>query len=273
MATSRGQPGLDLGDGEPRGARAGGQLPGHRSHGPRVLERVERVDERAHLDLLDGGAHRLLRHAHGPRSGRRPPPARRRCTSSTRSARATTSTPSRVRDADDQRQDPRAVGTGSKRSIPGQRANGAVAARERTTRPCRTTSTSSPGATRRTHVRVTNSRPGTDEHEPHDPRRPGGVGGGVLVRRGHASSLRERGRRTTWGPRPHLEGWGHAPSPRLPSHLPLFWTICLINGVVFVVGALLLVLSPASVSSDAVPSEIVVVGARPGRDAARPTPS
>jgi two-component system sensor histidine kinase UhpB len=47
---------------------------------------------------------------------------------------------------------------------------------------------------------------------------------------------------------------------RLTSHLPLFWTICLINGVVFVVGALLLVVSPASVSADPVPSEIVVIG-------------
>ncbi|HEY0645868.1 MAG TPA: sensor histidine kinase, partial [Nocardioides sp.] len=47
---------------------------------------------------------------------------------------------------------------------------------------------------------------------------------------------------------------------RLPSHLPLFWTVCLINGVVFVVGALVLVLSPASVSADPVPSEIVVIG-------------
>jgi two-component system sensor histidine kinase UhpB len=47
---------------------------------------------------------------------------------------------------------------------------------------------------------------------------------------------------------------------RMPSHLPLFWTICLINGVVFVVGALLLVLSPASVSADPVPSELVVIG-------------
>jgi two-component system sensor histidine kinase UhpB len=46
---------------------------------------------------------------------------------------------------------------------------------------------------------------------------------------------------------------------RLTSHLPLFWTICLINGVVFVLGATALVLSPASVSSDAVPSEILVV--------------
>ncbi|SEC70239.1 two-component system, NarL family, sensor histidine kinase UhpB [Nocardioides exalbidus] len=46
---------------------------------------------------------------------------------------------------------------------------------------------------------------------------------------------------------------------RLPSHLPLFWTICLINGAVFVLGALLLVLSPASVSADPVPSELVVI--------------
>jgi two-component system sensor histidine kinase UhpB len=47
---------------------------------------------------------------------------------------------------------------------------------------------------------------------------------------------------------------------RLPSHLPLFWTICLINGVVLVVAALLLLFSPARVSSDAVPSEILVIG-------------
>ena len=31
---------------------------------------------------------------------------------------------------------------------------------------------------------------------------------------------------------------------RLPGHLPLFWTICLINGVVLVVAALVLLLSP-----------------------------
>ena len=37
---------------------------------------------------------------------------------------------------------------------------------------------------------------------------------------------------------------------RVPTHLPLFWTVCLINGVVFVVGALVLVLSPASVSAE-----------------------
>lgn len=47
---------------------------------------------------------------------------------------------------------------------------------------------------------------------------------------------------------------------RLPSHLPLFWTICLINGVVLVVAALLLLLSPARVSADAVSSEFLVVG-------------
>ena len=47
---------------------------------------------------------------------------------------------------------------------------------------------------------------------------------------------------------------------RLPSHLPLFWTICLINGAVFVVGASVLLLSPASVSADPVPSEAVVIG-------------
>jgi two-component system, NarL family, sensor histidine kinase UhpB len=46
---------------------------------------------------------------------------------------------------------------------------------------------------------------------------------------------------------------------RLPTHLPLFWTICLINGVVFVVAALLLVLTPARVSSDPVAAEAAVV--------------
>ncbi len=48
---------------------------------------------------------------------------------------------------------------------------------------------------------------------------------------------------------------------RPPGHLPLFWTICLINGVVLVVAALLLLFSPARVSADAVPSEILVIGA------------
>jgi two-component system sensor histidine kinase UhpB len=46
---------------------------------------------------------------------------------------------------------------------------------------------------------------------------------------------------------------------RVPGHLPLFWTICLINGAVFVAGTLVLVVSPASVSSDVLVSEVVVV--------------
>ncbi len=48
--------------------------------------------------------------------------------------------------------------------------------------------------------------------------------------------------------------------PRLSIHHPLFWTICLINGVVFVLGALLLILSPASVSPEPILSELVVIG-------------
>jgi len=47
---------------------------------------------------------------------------------------------------------------------------------------------------------------------------------------------------------------------RLPGHLPLFWTICLINGVVLVAAALLLLFSPARVSPEAAKSEIVVIG-------------
>lgn len=47
---------------------------------------------------------------------------------------------------------------------------------------------------------------------------------------------------------------------RLPGHLPLFWTICLINGVVLVAAALLLLFSPARVSPEAARSEIVVIG-------------
>ena len=52
---------------------------------------------------------------------------------------------------------------------------------------------------------------------------------------------------------------------RLPSHLPLFWTICLINGAVFVVGATVLLLSPARVSADPVPSPRSAVREMPGR--------
>lgn len=47
---------------------------------------------------------------------------------------------------------------------------------------------------------------------------------------------------------------------RPATHVPLFWTVCLINGVVFVVAALLLVLTPASVSTDPVAAEVAVVG-------------
>ncbi len=43
------------------------------------------------------------------------------------------------------------------------------------------------------------------------------------------------------------------------SHLPLFWNISLINGAVFLLGTLVLVLSPLSVSSRVVASEVVVV--------------
>ena len=46
---------------------------------------------------------------------------------------------------------------------------------------------------------------------------------------------------------------------RPPSHLPLFWNVSLINGVVFVLGTLVLVLSPLSISSRVVVSEVVVV--------------
>ena len=46
-----------------------------------------------------------------------------------------------------------------------------------------------------------------------------------------------------------------------PSHLPLFWEVSLINGAVFVIGTLVLVLSPLSISSRVVVSEVVVVSA------------
>jgi two-component system sensor histidine kinase UhpB len=60
-------------------------------------------------------------------------------------------------------------------------------------------------------------------------------------------------------PDPICEAEGMRPPLRLPSHLALFWTICLINGMVFVAAALVLVLTPVTVSSDAVRSEILVV--------------
>lgn len=43
------------------------------------------------------------------------------------------------------------------------------------------------------------------------------------------------------------------------ASLPLYWKVCLINGVVFVAGALVLLLSPVRVSRDAVLSEVLVV--------------
>lgn len=46
---------------------------------------------------------------------------------------------------------------------------------------------------------------------------------------------------------------------RTPRSWPLSWTISAINGVVLVAAALLLVLSPARVSADAVASEVLVV--------------
>lgn len=47
---------------------------------------------------------------------------------------------------------------------------------------------------------------------------------------------------------------------RAAADLPLYWKICLINGAVFLVGTLVLVLSPASVSSRPLLSEVAVVG-------------
>lgn len=43
------------------------------------------------------------------------------------------------------------------------------------------------------------------------------------------------------------------------SRLPLYWQVCVINGGLFILGTVVLVVSPASVSSRAVLSEVVVV--------------
>ena len=43
------------------------------------------------------------------------------------------------------------------------------------------------------------------------------------------------------------------------SRLPLYWRVCLINGVVFVVGTAALVISPATVSAPVLVSEAVVL--------------
>jgi two-component system sensor histidine kinase UhpB len=44
------------------------------------------------------------------------------------------------------------------------------------------------------------------------------------------------------------------------ASVPLFWRVCLINGAVFVVGTLVLVLTPATVSARPLWSEVVVLG-------------
>ena len=53
--------------------------------------------------------------------------------------------------------------------------------------------------------------------------------------------------------------WERVVSVRPPSDLPLFWNVSLINGAVFLLGTLVLVLSPLSISSRVVASEAVVV--------------
>lgn len=54
---------------------------------------------------------------------------------------------------------------------------------------------------------------------------------------------------------------GHAADVRrnLASDLPLYWRVCLINGVVFIIGTTALALSPATVSSRVLVSEAVVL--------------
>ena len=52
---------------------------------------------------------------------------------------------------------------------------------------------------------------------------------------------------------------GQGGDVRPPQQLPLFWKVSLINGAVFLVGTLVLVLSPLSVSSRVLVSEVVVV--------------
>ncbi|HEX8511043.1 MAG TPA: HAMP domain-containing sensor histidine kinase [Propionibacteriaceae bacterium] len=47
---------------------------------------------------------------------------------------------------------------------------------------------------------------------------------------------------------------------RTTTALPLYWRVCLINGVVFVVGTLALALSPATVSAQVLRSEAIVLG-------------
>jgi two-component system sensor histidine kinase UhpB len=52
---------------------------------------------------------------------------------------------------------------------------------------------------------------------------------------------------------------GQAGNVRNAATLPLYWRVCLINGLVFILGTVALVLSPATVSSQVLLSEIVVL--------------
>ena len=63
------------------------------------------------------------------------------------------------------------------------------------------------------------------------------------------------------GASPHFLGAGFwdAGTVSREMSLPLFWRVCLINGAVFVLGTLVLVLSPATVSVRPLWSEVVVL--------------
>ncbi len=69
------------------------------------------------------------------------------------------------------------------------------------------------------------------------------------------------------GSTPHLRarawtrahGVGEGEGVRAPGHLSLYWNVCLTNGAVFLLGTLVLVVSPLSVSSRVVVSEAVVL--------------
>lgn len=60
---------------------------------------------------------------------------------------------------------------------------------------------------------------------------------------------------------PHFLRWPFWDAWRMSRELslPLFWRVCLINGAVFVIGALVLVLSPATVSATPLWSEVVIL--------------
>lgn len=52
----------------------------------------------------------------------------------------------------------------------------------------------------------------------------------------------------------------YAETVRIPTTLPLYWRVCLINGAVFIVGTMALALSPATVSAQVLRSEAIVLG-------------